>query len=71
MSSCSRAAAETVHRVTARVLVNSTRTTNTRRSPNAASFAALFLTTAVVIVDRAESNSAPAGAASNTGGVDF
>jgi hypothetical protein len=60
-----------VHRVTARVLVNSTRTTNTRRSPNAASFAALFLTTAVVIVDRAESNSAPAGAASNTGGMDF
>jgi chaperonin GroEL len=38
---------------------------------NAASIAGLFLTTAVVIVDRPERNSAPAGGASNMGGMDF
>jgi chaperonin GroEL len=38
---------------------------------NAASIAALFLTTAVVIVDRPEKNSAPAGGASSMGGMDF
>jgi chaperonin GroEL len=36
---------------------------------NAASIAALFLTTAVVIADKPESN--PAGAGPNTGGMDF
>jgi chaperonin GroEL len=36
---------------------------------NAASIAALFLTTAVVIVDKPESNTA--GAGPNTGGMDF
>jgi chaperonin GroEL len=38
---------------------------------NAASIAGLFLTTAVVIVDRPERNSAPAGGASDMGGMDF
>src|SRR2546421_6449231 len=38
---------------------------------NAASIAGLFLTTAVVIVDRPERNSAPAGGGDPTGGMDF
>ena len=38
---------------------------------NAASIAALFLTTAVVIVDKPDRNSAPAGGAPNMGGMDF
>jgi chaperonin GroEL len=38
---------------------------------NAASIAALFLTTAVVIVDKPEGNSAPAGGMGGMGGMDF
>jgi len=38
---------------------------------NAASIAALFLTTAVVIVDKPEKNSAPAGGMGGMGGMDF
>jgi chaperonin GroEL len=38
---------------------------------NAASIAALFLTTAVVIVDKPERNSAPAGGGPDMGGMDF
>ena len=38
---------------------------------NAASIAALFLTTAVVIVDKPERNSASAGGGPDMGGMDF
>ncbi|HWM03221.1 MAG TPA: TCP-1/cpn60 chaperonin family protein, partial [Actinophytocola sp.] len=38
---------------------------------NAASIAALFLTTAVVIVDKPEGNSGPAGGMGGMGGMDF
>ena len=38
---------------------------------NAASIAALFLTTAVVIVDKPEKNAAPAGGMGGMGGMDF
>ena len=38
---------------------------------NAASIAALFLTTAVVIVDKPEGNSAPAGGMGGMGGMDY
>jgi chaperonin GroEL (HSP60 family) len=38
---------------------------------NAASIAALFLTTAVVIVDKPEGNPGPAGGMGGMGGMDF
>jgi chaperonin GroEL len=38
---------------------------------NAASIAALFLTTAVVIVDKPERHSAPSGGGPDMGGMDF
>ena len=38
---------------------------------NAASIAALFLTTEAVVADKPEKNSAPAGGAPDMGGMDF